>query len=130
MNGNVLYISDSAGGNPFAATKSDEIDTLCELIEKASATQGQWKEYDPGRKEWGITLNYLVTSSSDIAKLLYNGGIYTLHVVYRNGSTKTTLLSGTALCQQAKVVSARGSEVHGSFVFKGNGPLAEPSVNP
>ena len=130
MNGNVIYISASAGGDPIAATKSDEIDTLCELIEKASATQSQWREYDPGRKEWGMTVNWLVTASSDIQKLLYNGGTYTLNVVHRNGSTKTTLLSGTALCQQAKVISNRNGLVNGSFVFKGSGPLAAPSVNP
>jgi len=130
MVGNVIYISDSAGGNPIAATKSDEIDTLCELIEKASATQSQWREYMAGRKEWGMTVNWLVTASTDIEKLLYNGGTYTLNVIHRNGSTKTTLLSGTAICQQAKVVSSINGLVNGSFVFKGSGALAVPSVNP
>ena len=128
MTGNVIYISKDSGNDPIAATKSDEIDTLCELIEKASATQSQWKEYDPGRKEWGMTVNWLVTASSDIQKLLYNGGTYTLNVVHRNGSTKTTLLSGTALCQQANVRSNINGLVNGSFTFKGSGQLAPPST--
>ena len=128
MTGNVIYISQGSGNDPIAATKSDEIDTLCELIEKASATQSQWREYDPGRKEWGMTVNWLVTASTDIEKLLYNGGMYTLSVVHRNGTSKTVLLTGTALCTQVKVVSSQGGLVNGSFTFKGSGPLAPPST--
>ena len=62
MTGNVIYISKDSSNDPIAATKSDEIDTLCELIEKASATQSQWRGYDPGRKGWGMTVNRLVTA--------------------------------------------------------------------
>ena len=128
MTGNVIYISKDSSNDPIAATKSDEIDTLCEHLEKASATQSQWREYDPGRKEWGLSVNWLVTASTDIEKLLYNGGMYTLSVVHRNGTSKTVLLTGTALCTQVKVVSSQGGLVNGSFTFKGSGPLAQPST--
>ena len=128
MTGNVIYISKDSSNDPIAATKSDEIDTLCEHLEKASATQSQWREFDPGRKEWGLSVNWLVTASTDIDKLLYNGGMYTLSVVHRNGTSKTVLLTGTALCTQVKVVSSQGGLVNGSFTFKGSGPLAPPST--
>ena len=44
----------------FAAVKSHDIQNQCDLIEKASATQQDFKEYVAGREEWGINVSYLV----------------------------------------------------------------------
>ena len=127
MNGNKIFISSGTGTTPIAATKSDEINAICELIEKASSTQQAWKEYIAGRKEWSITVNWLVTQTSDIQKLLYIGGSYTLNIMARGDQSNTVLLTGTAICQQAKIVATRGNLVTGAFTFKGSGELAQPS---
>lgn len=127
MNGNVIYISAGSSGTPIASTKSDTIDTLCEKIERASATQQEWREYLAGRKEWSITVDWLLTSSEDIQKVLYAGNFYTLNVIHRNGDTRTPLLTGQALCTRCEVKSQNLSLVSGTFTFTGSGPLAPPS---
>ena len=50
---------------PFAAVKTHSMDTSADAIEKASATQQQWREFVPGRKDWSMTLNYLVLENAD-----------------------------------------------------------------
>ena len=124
VNGNNILIGTMSGSTftPFAAVKSHDIDTECELIEKASATQQDWKEYIAGRKEWNINVSYLVlqNSNSNIEDLLRVGSSYAIRIKGRTGSYK---LSGNAICQQCKQSYRRGSLAVGSFVLKGNGAL-------
>ena len=126
MTGNVIYISSGTATTPIASTKSDTIDTLCEKIERASSTQQDWREFLAGRKEWSMSVDWLVTAVEDIQKLLFVGNTYTLNVVHRNGNTKTTLLTGSALCTRCEVKSQNNGLVTGSFSFSGSGPLAPP----
>lgn len=106
----------------FAAVKSHDIETLCDLIEKASETQQDWKEYIAGRKEWNINVNYLVLQSaaSNIEDLLLVGNTYHIRVKGRTGIYK---LSGDAICQHCKQSYQRGNLSVGSFVLKGTGAL-------
>ncbi len=127
MVGNIIYITAGNSTTPIASTKSDTIDALCEKIERASATQQDWREFLAGRKEWSMSVDWLVTAVEDIQKLLFISNIYTLNVVHRNGNTVTTLLTGKALCTRCEVKSQNNGLVTGSFSFSGSGPLAPPS---
>ena len=123
-NGNnlLIYFNGSViGGTTASAERSNEINTSCETLEVASPSQGAWRVYIAGRKEWSVTVNYLVPTVSNITEVLRVGQSYTLAVKNQSG---TTIMSGTAICQQAKATSTRGNLIQGSFVFKGSGELS------
>lgn len=123
-NGNnlLIYFNGSViGGTTASAERSNEINTSCETLEVASPSQGEWRVYIAGRKEWSVTVNYLVPTVSNITEVLRVGETYTLAVKNQSG---TTIMSGTAICQQAKATSTRGNLIQGSFVFKGSGELS------
>ena len=117
MNGNNIIVYTYSGSSwvAVASTKSDELQAQCDLIEKASATQQEWKEFEKGRKEWGLNVNWLVSAVADIRKVLTVGS--------RSGYSASTGVTGFAYVQNCKVNNPNLGLCTGSFVFKGNGPL-------
>lgn len=113
-----IYAGDSGTTPIIAAAKSCAISSKCELVEKASSTQQTAKEFLPGREEWDVSLDHLITSGAPFDGLLKVRGTYTLSIVI-GGVRKT----GTAICQQADIRGAVGSLGTGSVKFKGSGPL-------
>ena len=99
---------------------SHNIDADCETIEKASATQQDYREYVAGRKGWSIDVSYLVLSAAGIADPLSVGTTYYLVNRDRAGSTK---IVGQAILTQCKQAYTRGNLVSGSFRFQGTGAL-------
>lgn len=125
MNGNNIIIGTLSGGvfTPFAAVKAHEMQTKCEAIEKASATQQDWTEVVAGRKSWSLTVNYLVLSDagSSIEDLLHVGTVYSIASRTRDGIYE---VSGSALCTAVKHTYTRGNIAQGSFSFEGSGALS------
>lgn len=123
INGNNIFISLDEYSVPFAATKNDSFQTEIELIEKSSPTQGEWREYVKGRKDWGFSSSWLVGNFIDIQNLLMIGNTYTISVYGRINGNPVKLLQGSAICKNAKADSPRGNLANGSFAFQGNGAL-------
>lgn len=119
INGNTLFIATWTNTAPIAGTRSNEIQVDGELIEVSSPTQGQWREYITGRREWSVTVGWLVLTNAAVQKLLYVNQSYTL----KFRTTGTAYLTGTAIMTNCKISATRGSLVQGSFTFKGTGPL-------
>lgn len=119
INGNTLFIATGTSTAPIAGTRSNEILVDGELIEVSSPTQGQWREYITGRREWSVTVGWLVLTNAAVQKLLYVNQSYTL----KFRTTGTAYLTGTAIMTNCKISATRGSLVQGSFTFKGTGPL-------
>ena len=116
---NIFIYEGSSGTTPIiAAAKSCTISSHCDLIEKASSTQGTSKEFIAGRDEWEVSIDHLVSPGTPFEGLLKAGGTYTLSIVI-NGVRKT----GTAICQQADIRGSVGSLGTGSIKFKGSGSL-------
>lgn len=116
---NIFIYSGNSGTTPIiAAAKSCSISMKCDLIEKASSTQGTSKEYVAGRNEWDVSLDHLITTGAPFDGLLKVRQTYTISVVIA-GVRKF----GTAICQQADIQGAVGSLGRGSVRFKGSGPL-------
>ena len=122
MTGKDITVILSVGGSALANTRirSNDIQTGCETIEKASSIQQDWKEFIAGRKEWSLTVNYLVLATAKVADLLYVGN--TFSVTMKSGNTN--LLTGTAICTAVKQTCTVGNLCQGSFSFKGSGALA------
>lgn len=120
INGNSIFIAISSASTPIAGTRANEIQVDGEKIEVASATQGDWKEFIKGRKEWGVTVSWLVLANSDVQKLLDVNNSYTLKL----RTSSTVYLTGTAILTNCKISAPRGSLVQGAFTFTGTGPLS------
>ena len=121
-NGNDILIY--RGNTLIAGTRSNEITTNAETIEVSSAINGQWKTFIAGRKDWSVTVNYLVPAVTNVSDLLTVGTSYTISVRTRSGSTVTSRLSGTAILKTCKITATKGNLIQGSFQFAGSGPLS------
>ena len=120
---NIFIYAGSTGTSPIiAAAKSCTISGSCDLIEKASATQGTSKEFVAGREEWEVSLDHLVTTGAPFEGLLKLRGTYTISIVI--GESRKI---GSAICQKYDIRGAVGSLGTGSVKFKGSGALADPT---
>ena len=120
INGNniLIYVNGAA----VAGTKSNEVQSNRELIEIASPSSGDWRQFIAGRKDWGFTISWLVSSHSDIQQLLLSAGTVTVRIV---GRGQQTGLTGSAIVQSCKMTFTRGNLAQGSLQLKGTGPLTQ-----
>lgn len=125
MNGNDIIIGTMSGDTftALAAVKGHEIQSGASTIEIASATQQDWIERIAGRKEWAVTVNYLILedASTNVRDVLKVGTSFSLRFKDRDGSYS---ISGTAICTQCQQTYRRGNLCVGSFGFKGTGSLS------
>lgn len=127
VNGNNILIYATTAGQTevVAACKSLSLQVGTELIEIASPTSGQWREYLAGRNDWSLSVGWLVSQYSDIDKVLLAAQTVTIRVI---GRDQTLGLTGTAIVQSARVDSNVGVLANGSFAFKGSGPLTKETA--
>jgi predicted secreted protein len=109
-------------GTAIAGTKSNEIQTDCEMIEITNMTSAQWRQFVAGRKQWTVSTGFLVLAGADIKKLLNVGTTYTLRFRDRAGSN---IIEGQAILKTCKISATRGNLATGAFSFQGSGELAE-----
>ena len=109
-------------GTAIAGTKSNEIQTECEMIEITNMTSAQWRQFIAGRKQWTVSTGFLVLAGADIKKLLNVGTTYTLRFRDRAGSN---IIEGQAILKTCKISATRGNLATGAFSFQGSGELAE-----
>ena len=124
MNGNNILVCKETEPNNYvliAGTRSNEIQSGSELIEISSPTQGTWRSYLAGRKEWSLTVSYLVSNVSQLQDLLTVGCTYKLFITDRNN---TGHISGTAILKTCKHTYTVGNLCQGSFQFVGTSPLS------
>ena len=115
-----MFIVKATGLNIYGA-KSDDIEVVCGTNEVVSPTQGNWREFIAGRKEWQLTTNYLVQSTgNEIDKVLNVGVKYPVRFI---DNTSLSELRGYAILVSAKISAIKGNLVTGSFQFKGTGAL-------
>lgn len=121
MTGRDITVTLTLNGTAIANTRirSNDIQTQADTIEKASSSQQQWKEFIAGRKEWSLTVSYLVMVSSQVSQLLYAG--QTFGITMKQGST--SLLTGTAIMTSVRQTATIGNLCQGSFSLKGTGAL-------
>ena len=132
LNGNIILVQ--LDGHTIAGTKTTEIQVESELIEIASATQGTYREYLTGRKQWQVTVNYLLKYATYQAMVTYPqaaltdallvGNSYTLKFMNRASHYDMPItLKGTAILRTCKITATRGNLIQGTFTFVGNGAL-------
>ena len=133
LNGNIILVQ--VDGHTIAGTKTTEIQVDSELIEIASATQGTYREFIVGRKQWQVTVNYLLMyatyqdmftyPNASLTDALLVGNSYTLKFKNRaNYYDQPITLKGTAILRTCKITATRGNLIQGTFTFVGNGALS------
>lgn len=131
MTGKDIIVVLSQNGTALASTmiRSQDIQTAADTIEKSSPTQQDWKEFIAGRKEWSITVNYLMLAASKITDLLYIGQTFDVTVKNVTAAGVTPVaVTGKAIMTTVKQVATVGTLAQGTFTLKGTGPLALPST--
>lgn len=128
MIGQNILVVLSRNGVALAATavKSQDIETQCATMEKASATQQEWEEHIAGRKSWSINIDYLVLVASQVEDLLKVGQEFDVTVRDRDSTYGVT---GKAIMTNVHGVSSVGNLATGSFVLKGSGALNQCSFS-
>lgn len=106
-----------------AATRTDVLRVNGELLEIASRTSGEWREYLAGRKGWSLQTGWLFTSGVDIRKVLMVGTRVRLRIGGRNAQSGE-YLTGYAFVTTAEANAPEGNIASGSFAFTGTGELA------
>lgn len=121
--GKELIVTDSSNNVVVAAAKSIEVNINCETIEKARTSIAAWRQFITGRKDWSFTTSCLVTAATFTASVSMVGKSYSVKFFDGTDTTKSALLTGSAICTQAKITEQKGSVAKGSFVFQGTGAL-------
>ena len=115
---NIIILKGSTGTTPvIAAVKSTEISHSVNLIEISSPTQAEYSVFITGRREWGFSTAYLVTTSD--AGLFTVGDLLEVRIVVDG----RVVASGEAFCKTCRVTASLPNLAQGSFEFVGNGPL-------
>lgn len=123
-NGNdIIIMKDSTA---IGAVKSNDISTKADTIEVSSPTNGQWRDYIIGRKDWSFSVSYLVLTDADMLELLSVGTVYTIKIGGRNASAANRL-TGSAILNTCKITATRGNLAQGTFQFQGSGALVADS---
>ena len=118
-----LMLYNSSGTAILGACKGVEINVGQDVDEVPSTTDPGWKNYVKKRKGWSFTISNLVTATTLSNTPSMVGTTYQCRFYDGIDTTKSALLSGTAICRQAKITEQKGSIAKGSFVFQGTGAL-------
>ena len=121
LNGRNLLIY--AGGEVVAAAKSCRISMDFDTIETANVIDGAARTFIPGRYEWQVSVNTLVTSVHSCFE--GHGQTVRLSFVVRDrfGNLSADRMTGEAFVKKADVTGTVNSLTQGSFVFQGTGPI-------
>lgn len=114
----IIMLNDTA----IAGARSCEVNVNCEEIETSSPSQGAWREFLAGRKEWTASTSHLLPSGdghlqSEAAMV---GQTVTLRFVERDTED---ILTGQAIVKGWKATGTLGNLAQGSFTFRGSGSL-------
>lgn len=109
----------TVAGVTVALAKSCTIQYECEMIEVASSSSNNHRDYIAGRRGWSVEVSGLVSS---VADMLSMGASGTLTI-----TDGTDSVTGTAICSAWKQTGTIGNLAQQSCSFQGTGALAAAS---
>lgn len=123
INGNQIILKKKVGNTwtQIGYIRSQEPEASADLQEVASPSNGAWRQFIAGRKQWSLTANWIMGVTSQLSTLLEVGDTFRLRCQDRSNSS--VYVEGEAILERVKITMTRGNLVQGSFVFKGNGAL-------
>lgn len=120
IHGKDIQIQKYDGSAIVAAARTCEVSIQADIIETSTPTGGTFRTFIAGRKDWSVSLGYLVTSGDMTSDMLSVGNSVHLRILDMDAGE---WLHGYAIIQQCRITANIGSLAQGSFVFKGSGPL-------
>ena len=117
-----------AGGTAIAAAKSCEIDVKTDLLEVSSPDTGKAHAFIPGRYTWTVTTSHLLIGETGdttpvrtfIRRAIVNN---TVTLVIKDNDYTNDTLTGTAICNTARITATKGNLAQGSLAWQGSGEL-------
>lgn len=119
IHGKDVILASATTGIAFGAAKSCDVDVKTDSIETSSATNGGWKTFITGRKEWLAHLSHIVTGIKSNVQMVGQ----TVSITFGVRDSATDVMTGTAIIEEWKITGTRGNLATGSFVLRGSGPL-------
>ena len=121
----------SIGGVAMFAARSCEIDVQADALEKSSASQGKWREYDAGRKGWSVNVGHLldgraIADEEQIQSPLWYGMDMVgkkVALSWAERGAELNRVNGQAIVKEWRVTGAVGNLCQGTFAFLGTGPI-------
>lgn len=88
-----------ADGIVLAGSKSCELDISADVLEKAPQTNGQWREFLPGRKSWQLVTNHLLLNekTANLISASCHDGVARLSYPSGSGDVVSGGIVGVAL---------------------------------
>ena len=114
------------GSTPIACAKSGSLNEQKDMLSIASPTSGKWKENLPGRREWSVSVDALITTTAE--------NLNTLQSAYDNDTLITLRIydtqygynrTGTAYIQSLNIAVQVGSLAKLTATFVGTGSLSK-----
>ena len=114
------------GATPIACAKSGSLNEQKDMLSVASPTSGKWKENLPGRREWSVSVDALITNTAE--------NLNTLQSAYDNDTLITLRIydtqygynrTGTAYIQSLNIAVQVGSLAKLTATFVGTGSLSK-----
>lgn len=125
IHGNDIIIL--AGDTAIAGATSCDIQVQTDAIEVSRPTDGAARHFIPGRYTWQVTTGHLIVGDTGGTPLrtFIRRAIYRnlLTIVIRDNDYTGDQVTGTVICQTARVTAQRGNLAQGSYMFQGSGPL-------
>lgn len=117
-----------AGGTAIAAARSCDIQVQTDLLEVSSPTTGKARTFIPGRYTWQVTTNHLIIGGTGdttpvrtfIRRAIVNNQVT---LVIKDNDYTGDQLTGTAICNTARITAIKGNLAQGSLVWQGSGEL-------
>lgn len=106
---------------PFGCSRSHEINVNADDIETSNPDDGRWKTFLSGRKDWTITLNYLVLADTSLQDMLQVGNTFRVCLSPRNNQSAGVV--GNAYIKTCRITATISHLVQGTFQFRGTGEL-------
>ena len=104
-------------GNPIGQSKSCTIQCNGAAQECASKTSARSRDFLAGRTDWQVQVNKFVDNMTNT--LIKAGNEYVVSFIVDDND----MLTGQAICVEARLVCSNGKLAEASFTFLGNGEL-------
>lgn len=109
-------------GTAIAGARLCDINVSSDEIEISSPTQGSWREFLAGRKEWTVSTSHLIAAGGNRLKTESAMVGQTVTLRFMEKGTED-ILTGQAIVKGWKATGTLGHLSQGSFSFRGTGVL-------
>lgn len=132
LGNNVVLLTQYISGTtvvpvPIAYARNCEVDSDTDFAEKSGTTQGKWKEYEPMRSGWKMSVTCLLSDDESAVMAAYNNRTL-LTVYFEDADGAEWMWSGKAYIKHIKSTGPIDQMASFQVEFQGTGPLVYETI--